>query len=85
MEMYYLIMILMKRLSASEEEIDRFRRKHMNFQSVRKYYLKKAQEEGDAEEEIRLLKQGKKLDSESAFLVHSYSQRLIELYHEQKD
>lgn len=71
MEMYYLIMILMKRLSASEEEIDRFRRKHMNFQSVRKYYLKKAQEEGDAEEEIRLLKQGKKLDSESAFLVHS--------------
>ena len=78
-------MILMKRLGASEEEIDRFRRKHMNFQSVRKYYLKKAQEEGDAEEEIRLLKQGKKLDSESAYLVHSYSQRLIELYHEQKD
>ena len=78
-------MILMKRLSASEEEIDRFRRKHMNFQSVRKYYLKKAQEEGHAEEEIRLLKQGKKLDSESAYLVHSYSQRLIELYHKQKD
>ena len=78
-------MILMKRLGASEEEIDRFRRKHMNFQSVRKYYLKKAQEEGDAEEEIRLLKQGKKLDSESAYLVHSYSQRLIELYHKQKD
>ena len=75
----------MKRLGASEEEIDRFRRKHMNFQSVRKYYLKKAQEEGDAEEEIRLLKQGKKLDSESAYLVHSYSQRLIELYHKQKD
>lgn len=78
-------MILMKRLGASEEEIDRYRRKHMNFQSVRKYYLKKAQEEDDAEEEIRLLKQGKKLDSESAYLVHSYSQRLIELYHEQKD
>ena len=78
-------MILMKRLGASEEEIDRYRRKHMNFQSVRKYYLKKAQEEDDAEEEIRLLKQGKTLDSESAYLVHSYSQRLIELYHEQKD
>ena len=78
-------MILMKRLGASEEEIDRFRRKHMNFQSVRKYYLKKAQEEGNVEEEIRLLKQGKKLDSESVYLVHSYSQRLIELYHKQKD
>lgn len=78
-------MILMKRLGASEDEIDRFRRKYMNFQSVRQYYVKKAQEEGDAEEEIRLLKQGKKLDSESAYLVHSYSQRLIELYHEQKD
>lgn len=24
---------------ASEEEIDRFRRKHMNFQSIRKYYV----------------------------------------------
>ena len=78
-------MILMKRLGASEDEIDSFRRKYMNFQSVRQYYVKKAQEEGDAEEEIRLLKQGKKLDSESAYLVHSYSQRLIELYHEQKD
>ena len=78
-------MILMKRLGASDDEIDRFRRKYMNFQSIRKYYVKKAQEEGDVEEEIRLLKKGKKLDSESAYLVHSYSQRLIELYHEQKD
>ena len=78
-------MILMKRLGASEEEIDRYRRKHMNFQSIRKYYVNKAQEEGDVEEEIRLLKQGKKLDLESAYLVHSYSQRLIELYHEKKD
>ena len=64
-------MILMKRLGASEDEIDRFRRKYMNFQSIRKYYVKKAQEEGDVEEEIRLLKQGKKLDLESAYLVHS--------------
>ena len=78
-------MIMMKRLGASEEEIDSFRRKHMKFQSIRKFYVKKAQEEGDVEEEIRLLKQGKRLDSESDYLVHSYSQRLIELYHEQKD
>lgn len=74
-------MILMKKLGAREEEIDEFRRRHLHFLSVRKYYLKKSQEEGDTEEEIRLLRESKELDSDSSYLVHTYSERLISLYH----
>ena len=73
--------ILMKKLGAREEEIDEFRRRHMHFQSVRKYYLRRAQEEGDSEQEIRLLRESKKLDADSSYLVHTYSERLISLYH----
>lgn len=78
-------MILMKRLGADEEEIDDFRKKNMCFQSVRKYYIQKAQSEGNIEEEIRLLNESKRLDADSSYLVHSYSVRLIELYHLQND
>lgn len=78
-------MILMRRLGADEKEIDEFRRKHMNFQSVRKYYIQQAEANGDAEEEIRLLNESKQLDTESSYLIHSYSKRLIELYHAKKE
>ena len=78
-------MILMRRLGADEQEVDDFRRKYICFQSVRKYYIQKAQSEGNTEEEIRLLNESKKLDAESSYLVHSYSERLIELYHSKKD
>ena len=78
-------MILMRRLGADEQEVDDFRRKYMCFRSVRNYYIQKAQSEGNSEEEIRLLKESKILDEESSFLVHSYSERLIELYHSNKD
>ncbi len=77
--------ILMKKLGAKDEEIDAFRRSHMNFQSVRAYYLEKAQEEKDTEEEIRLLKKSKLLDKESIYQTISYSERLIELYHLRKE
>lgn len=60
-------MILMKKLGAREQVIDEFRRRHMHFQSVRKYYLRKAQEEGDSEQEIRLLRESKKLDADSSY------------------
>lgn len=47
--------ILMKHLGADDKEIDDFRRKHMSFESVRKYYIKRAKEDNDTEEEIRFL------------------------------
>jgi len=78
-------MILMKRLGAGEKKIEDFRRKNMCFQSVRQYYLQKAQTEGDTEEEIRLLEESRKLDADSSYLVNAYSKRLIEIYHAQKD
>ena len=78
-------MILMKHLGADDKEIDDFRRKHMNFQSVRKYYIQRAQSECNIEEEIRLLNESRRLDTESPYLIHSYAKRLIELYHIQKD
>lgn len=78
-------MILMKKLGAREQEIDEFRRRHMHFQSVRKYYLRKAQEEGDSEQEIRLLRESKKLDADSSYSIHTYSERLINLYHMQNE
>ena len=78
-------MILMRRLGADEQEVDDFRRKYMCFRSVRNYYIQKAQSEGNSEEEIRLLKESKILDEDSSYLVHCYSERLIELYHSNKD
>jgi hypothetical protein len=77
--------ILMKHLGADEKEIDDYRRKHMNFQSVRKYYMQRAKAENNMEEEIRLLNESKRLDKESLYLIHSYSERLIELYHVRKE
>jgi len=77
-------LILMKKAGADEKEVDEFRRKYMCFQSVREYYMKKAREDGNTEEEIRLLNESKILDVD-AYLVHSYSRRLIELYHAMND
>ncbi len=73
--------ILMRRLGADEKEIDDYRKKYICFQSVRKYFIQKARTEGDIDEEIRLLKKSKALDSDSVYLVYTYSERLIELYH----
>ena len=77
--------ILMKRLGADEEEVDAFRKKHMCFQSVREYYVQKARAAGNIEEEIKLLNESKKLDTESDYLRHAYSERLIALYHMKND
>lgn len=72
--------ILMKKLGSTEEEIDDFRRKHIHFRSVREYFMKKAREEGNTQEEIRLLNQSREQDADSPALVHLYTKRLIEIY-----
>ena len=75
-------MILMRKIGADEREIDAYRREHLNFKSVREFYIRKARDEKDFREEIRLLIMSKELDSDSAYLVHSYSERLIDIYNE---
>ena len=77
--------ILMRRLGASEEEVDQYRRKYMNFRSIRKYYLQKAQQEEDVEKEMQLLLMSKQLDKNEHYLMHAYAQRLIELYQRQNN
>lgn len=84
-EAIQLRIILMERLGSTPEEIDAFRREHMNFRSVRKYFIEKAFEEGNTEEEIRLLEISKKMDEGSYGSLRPYMERLIEIYHSRGD
>ena len=77
--------IFAKRLGATNKEIEKYMMDHINFKSVRDYFMKKAKDKGDTEEEIRLLKESKKLDKDSEYLVDCYSKRLIEIYKSQND
>lgn len=77
--------ILARRLGATEEEIEEYMREYMSFRSVREYFIKKAREQGDTEEEIRLLILGKEFEKGSEYAMRSYSRRLIELYASNKD
>lgn len=72
--------ILIKRLGATDDEIEEYMRRYMSFRSVRDHFIKKAREHGDIAEEIRLLKLGKEYEKDSEYTSHSYSKRLIELY-----
>lgn len=77
--------IFARRLGATDEEIEDYMRRYMSFRSVRDYFMKKASEKGDIEEEIRLLILGKEYEKDSDYTMHSYSSRLIEIYVLNKD
>ena len=77
--------ILVKRLGATDNEIEEYMRRYMSFRSVRDHFIKKARGNGDVTEEIRLLKLGKEYEKDSEYTLHSYSKRLIELYALNKD
>lgn len=77
--------ILVKRLGATDEEIDKYRKQYMSFKTVRDYFINKAREDGDTEEEIKLLKASKKYDKESSYLLHEYAARLIDIYKAQNN
>lgn len=77
--------IFVKRLGATDDEIDEYKKKYMSFKSVRDYFINKAKEVGDIDEEIRLLKESKKYDKESSYLLHEYAARLIEIYKAQNN
>ena len=84
-EAIQLRIILMERLGITPEEIDAFRREHMNFRSIREHFIEKACEEGNTEEEIRLLEISKKLDKGHYGSLRLYMERLIGIYHSRGD
>ena len=53
----------------------------MNFQTIRRYYIRRAKNEGDVKEEIRLLEESRRLENDKYHAARDYSERLIELYH----
>lgn len=73
--------ILMQKLGISLEEIHAYMTEHMNFHSVRSYFTKKARQEGNTEEELRLLKESRKLDEGHYGYLRQTMERLIDIYH----
>lgn len=85
MEAINLRNLLAKKIGATETEIEEYLLKHRNFKSVRDHFIKKARENGEVDEEIRLLNDSKKYDKDNKYVLHAYSTRLIELYHAKND
>jgi len=77
--------LLMQRLGATKEDVDRYRKQHMNFRSVREYYLDKARRENNVEREVDLLLKSREMDQGEVHLEHKYTERLIDLYSMQND
>lgn len=77
--------IFARRIGITEEEIEKYMRRYMSFRSVRDYFIKKATEQNNTDEEIKILTLGKEFEKDSAYTMHSYSKRLIELYVRNKD
>ena len=76
---------LMKKLGATDEEVDAYRGQYWNFKSVREYFYNKAEQENNVEEQIRILVESKIIDKDSEYRVYRYSERLIDIYHELGD
>ena len=76
---------LMRKLGATDEEVDKYRGQYGNFKNVREYFYNKAEQENNVEEQIRILTESKILDKDSEYRVHRYSEELIEIYHKLGD
>ncbi len=74
-------MELMKRIGASDDEVEAYRYSQRRFSVVREQYMREAEEAGNKNTLIALLEESKELDAASKHKVHSYSQRLADLYH----
>ena len=74
---------LMKELSLPEEELDAYLARHTSYSNIRKLRIRRALDEGKAEEAIRLLEEGKSADRDKRGLVAEYSVCLMDLYERQ--
>lgn len=72
---------LMRKLGASEEEVDDYRRNNWEFREVRDYYAEQARKSGDYARMIDILKESRRKEKKNKFNVHTYSEKIIEAYH----
>lgn len=70
----------MKKLGASEDEVDSFCKQNRQFFAVRNMEIEDAPEKGEVEKAIDLLVESKSLDQNKKKLLEQYSGKLIELY-----
>ena len=71
---------IMRQLSVSREETERFIQKYTHLPFMRQYLIKEAVEEERFDDAISLLRQSKKLDAKSPYYVSTYSEKLIEIF-----
>lgn len=69
----------MRKLGASEEEIDAYRRSCWEFKEVKDYYAREAKESGDYARMIEILKESRS-EQKHFYNAHKYSEKIIEGY-----
>lgn len=74
---------LMKKLHFPRKELDAFLVQHTDYSDIRKLRIRQALDEGNMNEAIRLLEEGKSVDRDKPGLVAEYSERLMDLYKQQ--
>ena len=74
---------LMKKLSRPKEELDAFLARYSNYSDIRKLRIRQALDDGETDEAIRLLEEGKSADCDKYGLVAEYSEWLMDLYERQ--
>lgn len=74
---------LMKKLYVSKEEVDAFLARHTNYSDIRKLGIQQALDDGNTDEAIRLLEEGKSADRDKPGLAAEYSRWLMDLYKRQ--
>ena len=71
---------VMRRLSASREETERFMEKHYNLPAVRRRLIEEALRDERFDDAIELLRQSKEMDAKYPGLVSEYSDKLIGIF-----
>jgi len=73
---------LMQRAGATQTEVEKYKKEHWIFKSVRRMAWEEAKESGDLERAIEILQESRKIDQDDRYDVAAYTRQLINLYHE---
>lgn len=76
---------LMEKLGATKQETEEYRRNHRHFSAIREQYMEEAENAGEPDKLIALLKESRELDAADSRKVQRYSVKLAELYHKMGD
>ncbi|MFC2602714.1 MAG: SWIM zinc finger domain-containing protein, partial [Treponema sp.] len=71
---------VMKELKLTQEDIDNYCKKYLSLSGIREYYADECIQMKQYEEAVKILEDGKLADKEYPGLVHSYSEKLKEIY-----